>query len=417
MRHRSISLPFSAGLGLVLALSSAHGAIVAGNLTITQNNIGNSATGVSGAFGHAQGGISYASGNRGDFTIRFGGASAAAELSDGIMIASIAENGRSNEGPMIPGATPADDLPAIGPGRGYATASIQPGGGGYASATFIGPTAISSGAKAGDEWNVNQSVGYFKYTEFIGGWLNNAANNDPISTFRSSYSGLTVGSGATNTGGWSVYDSTASAGVYNVNLTGFTAPGSGLAATSQNGIMLVVGGKNEANHASSRANADGTFDIIVRSSDSGSPENDPAAFVYIPTGQEGVVAMGRVDGAANVTSGSGIATVTKGTTGKWLISTTGYDPSNSVLLISPEGDIGTNNGDNIYSYAYDQETQRWVVEGRDLQTLTADPTLQNIGTEPAFSFALISNQVPEPTTALLGALAGMGMLSRRRRQR
>ncbi|WAC21702.1 PEP-CTERM sorting domain-containing protein [Luteolibacter sp. SL250] len=416
MRLRSTSLFLSAGLGFVLALSSADGAIVAGNLTITQNDIGNSAAGVSGAFGYAQGGITYAGGNRGDYAIRFGGTSAAAELSGGIMIVSIAENGRSNEGPMIPGATPEDDLPAIGPGRGYATASIQPSGGGYASATFIGPTAISSGAKAGDEWNVNQAVGYFKYTEFIGGWLNNAGNNDPITSFRSSYSGLTAGSGATNTGGWTVYDGTANAGVYNVNLTGFNAPGSGLPATSQNGILLVVGGKNEANHASSRANEDGTFNIIVRSSDSGNTENDPAAFVYIPTGQEGVVAMGRVDGAANVTAGSGIATVTKGTTGKWLISTTGYDPTNSVLLISAEGDVGTNNGDNIYSYAYDPETQRWVVEGRDLQTLTADPTLQNIGTEPAFSFALISNQVPEPSTALLGALAGLGLLVRRRRQ-
>jgi len=425
MFTRSLLFPLASGLGVFLAATNVHGAIVAGNLNVVQNNVGNTASGVAGtAFGYTQGGISYVSGNRGDFTLRFGGTSAAAELAGGIAIASIAQNGRSNEGPDFGAVGEANYAAGIGSGPGYATASIQPLGGGYGTATFIGPSAISTGVKAGDEWNVNHSVAYFKYTEFVGGWMSNDTNNGAMTTLRSSSPGMTIGNGATNTGNWHVFDNTATSGVYAVDLRSFTAPGSGQSASSQTGVLLVVGGKNEANHASSRALEDGTFEVIVRSSDTGSAENDPAGFVYVPAGQEGVVAMGRVDGTGAVADGtrSGNFTIEKGTTGRWLISTTGYDPSNSVFMLSPEGGVGGGiiNGDNIYSFEYDTNLIAWVVEGRDLpgsgaENLVKNPTLQNVGVEPAFSFVVISNQVPEPSTGLLGALAGLGLVIRRRR--
>lgn len=401
-------LPLAAGLGL-LASVSGQAAIISGNLQITQNNIGNSATSVSGEFTHSEGDIRYVSGNRGDFTLRFDGATAADDLRDGIMIVSIAQNGRSNEGAAT------GNIPAIGAGMGYATPSIQPLGGGYGSATFVSATGIS-GAAAGDEWNVNQAVGYFKYTDFIGGWITNAANNAVMSSMASSSIGLTLSSGTENTAGSHIFDSTANNGAYNVNLTSMIAPGSGLAATSQNGIMLVVGGKNEANHALSKANADGTFDVLVRSSDTGNRENDPAAFVYIPTGQEGVAAMGRVSGDGTVAAGSGDFVITKGGTGEWLISTTNYDPSNSVLLVSPEGGT-TLNSDNIISYEYDYERGAWVVQSRDIpDAITSNPGLQNLPGEDVFSFALLSSvQVPEPSTAFLGLIGISALVLRRRK--
>lgn len=405
--------------GNLLVSTATQAAIAAGNLTIIQNDVGNSASGISGSLGYSQGDIRYVNGNRGDFTFRFDGATAANDLAGGIMIVSIAENGRSNEGPASGSAT------AIGAGPGYATASIAPSGGGYASATFVGSSNVT-GVTAGGEWNVNQAVGYFNYSNFIGGWIDNSTNPSPnnsaMTSLASSSVGLTIASGTENTTGAHVFDKTLNAdttannGTYNVNLTSLTAPGSGLAATSQNGIMLVVGGKNEANHALSRANEDGTFDVFVRSSDTGNLENDPAGFVYIPTGQEGVAAMGRVDGEGNVTAGSGVGVVTKGGTGIWLISTTGYDPSNSVLLISPEG--GTSlNSDNIYSYQYDETTQQWIVQGRDIpNATTSNPGLQNVPGEPAFSFALISNHtIPEPTTAALGLVGLTALILRRRK--
>lgn len=405
----------TASLGALLIHSSASAAIIAGNLNIIQNDVGNETTSVSGSFGFSQGNISYvpASSSRGDFALRFDGATPADDVANGIMIVSIAENGRSNEGPAT-SVPPATDN-SIGAGPGYATPAIQPLGGGYGSSINASTSSVTN-VGAGKEWNANQGVAYFKYTEFVGGWIANpATNNGVMDTIVSGSPGLTLSSGTSNTAGSHIFDNTSASGTYSVNLTSFTAPGSGQAASSQSGILIVTGGKNEANHALSRANADGTFDIFVRSSDTANLENDGAAFVYIPTGQAGIAAMGRVDGTGLVTVGSGDFSVTKGGTGQWLITTTGCDPTNSTLLLSAEGGTSLNN-DNIYSYSYNEATKQWVVEGRDIPnpSLVLDPTLQNIGSEPAFSFAVVSN-VPEPATVFL-SLSGLCLLLLRRRK-
>jgi hypothetical protein len=420
MRRKFLLL---AGFGIVVSNLPTGAAIVSGNLAIVQIDTSNNASGVTGSFGYSQGSISYSGGNRGDFAIRFDGATPADDLRDGMMIVAISQNGRSNEGPAANASGS-----AVGAGLGYATPAIQLSGGGYASSINLGASAIINTpatatppatapvpvSAAGSEWNANHSVGYFKYTEFLGGWMTNADNNGPMSSLASGSPGLTLSSGATNTEGTHLFDSTSNGGTYSVNLSSFTAPGTGAAATSQNGILLVVGGRNEANHATSRANADGTFDVFTRDSVTGSLENDGAGFVYIPTGQPGVVAMGRVDGAGTVTAGSGDFVVEKGTTGQWLITTTGYDPTNSTLLISGSGGESSNT-DNIVNFDYNFETGKWEIYSRDIPgAVSSNPSLQNLGLESAFSFALIGTAVPEPSTALLGAIATLALLRRRR---
>lgn len=400
-------LPLQAGFAALIFLPVVSSAtIIAANVNVTQNDIGNAATSVSANFGYSQGQISYTSGSRGDFGFRFDGATAADDLANGIMIVSMSENGRSNEGGTI------------GAGLGYSTPAIQVLGGGYGSSINVGSSAIT-GVTGGGEWNANHAVGYFKYSEFLGGWVNNTANNLEMSVFTSSSAGMTVGSGATNPGGLTVFDSTTTSGSYVLNLGGMTAPGSGLSATSQNGILLVVGGRNEDNYALSSANADGTFTLICKDNgdDGGGGENDGVGFVYIPVGQEGVAAMGRVDGDANVTVNSGDFTVTKGGNGQWFLTTPGYDDTTSTLLISPEGTdtTGTLRVDNIWSYKYDPVNHRWVIEGRDIPSAeTSNPGLQNLPGEPAFSFALIGGAVPEPSSALLALGGGLALLRRRR---
>lgn len=386
-----------------------------GNLTITQNDTGNTETSVSGMIGQSNG-ASYVAGTRGDFGLRFDAATPAADVAAGVLMASIRENGRSNQG-----AAPA----AIGTGLGYATPALQFGANlgagnpsypGYATSVIIGNTAVT-GIASGAEWNASQAFAYFKYADWLGGWVTNTANNGALTGFTSSSAGFTVSSGATDPGTFTVFDSTANAGFYTLRLGGLSASrgtNPPIAATSQNGILLVTGGKDEDNYALSSANPDGSFTLICKDngSDGFNFENDPVAFVYIPAGHTDVAAMGRVDAEGDVTAGSGSFTIAKGGTGQWYLTAPGLNDSNSVLQISPEGAIvsGTNRGDNMWSFAWDTANLRWVVEGRDINaTATTTPGLQNLtADEPAFSFALFTTGAvnPPPVVSLDTPVAG-----------
>jgi len=400
-------------------LSPAFGAVpLIGNLTITQNDTGNSATGVSGALSQSNG-ATYVGGTRGDFGLRFGGATPAADVANGILMASLPENGRSNQG-----STPNP----IGAGLGFATPAIQSPANlgftyaGYSSSINIGNTAITTTDAAtfyasGEEWNTSQSFGYFKYSDWLGGWVTNTDNNGALTGFASSSTGFTVTSGASDPGTSTVFDNTGGAGFYTLRLGGYNASRGTFAAvpaTSQNGILLVTGGKNEDNYALSTANADGTFTLISKDngSDGFSFENDPVAFVYIPTGHSDVAAMGRIDAEGDAVANSGNFTVTKGGTGQWYLTSPGRNDSNSVLLISPEGSTvsGTNRGDNIWSFAWDGANNRWVIEGRDIPgTATANPGLQNLAAnEVGFSFALFAFN-PPPVVSLNSPADGSDM--------
>jgi hypothetical protein len=394
----------------VCLLTPAFGAVpLIGNLAITQNDTGNSAAGVSGILSQSNG-VTYVGGTRGDFGLRFDGAAPADDVANGILMVSLRENGRSNQG-----TTPNP----IGAGLGWATPAIQspgnlgtpnPAYAGYSSSINIGNTAITTTNAttfypSGEEWNTSQSIAYFKYSDWLGGWVKNSVNNGPMDGFISSSAGFTVASGATDPGTATVFDSTANEGFYTLRLGGLNASRgteSPVLATSQNGILLLTGGKNEDNYALSSANADGTFTLICKDNgvDGFGTENDPLAFVYIPAGHSDVVAMGRIDAEGDATANSGSFTVTKGSTGQWYLSAPGRSDSNSVLLISPEGATitGTNRADNIWSFAWDAANNRWVIEGRDIAgAATSNPGLQNLtANEPGFSFALFDAGLANP---------------------
>ena len=382
-----------------------------GNLTIIQNDTGNSAAGVSGTISQGNG-PAYVGGTRGDFGLRFDGATPEADVENGVLMVSIRENGRSDQG-----TTP----DPIGAGLGYATPAIQSPGNlgvnydGYSTSINISNTAIktvdaNTAYASGGEWNANQSFAYFKYTDWLGGWVTNTTNGGVMNGFMSSSPGFTVGSGTTDPGTFTVFDNTSTNndGFYTLRLAGLSASrgtNPAVAATSQNGILLVTGGKNEDNYALSSANADGTFTLICKDngSDAFNFENDPVAFVYLPAGHSDVTAMGRVDNEGDPIVSSGSFTVTKAATaGQWYLTAPGRNDSNSVLVISPEGATvtGTLRADNIWSFAWDGTNNRWVIESRDVSaTATANPTLQNLAAnEPAFSFALFASDTPPAVT-------------------
>lgn len=398
--------------------TAAFAAPSTGYLKITQNDTGNTAASVSGSLATFSSG-SYAGGTRGDFQLRFE-SSEAQDVTNGVLMVSIAQNGRDNSG----------SLPtAIGAGPGYATAGIQVGPNtgtanrGIGSALTLSNANIT-GVGSGGEWNANQSYGYFRYSEFLGGWVSNGThddantagvNNGEMTEFASSSAGFTVGSGASDPGTFTVFDDTATTGQYTLRMSSITAPTTSTLATSQNGILLVTGGKNEDNYALSRANSDGSFTMICKDNgtNGSSFENDPVAFTYIPLNHPDMLAVGRIDAEGDTIVGSGLYTITKGGTGEWFLTAPGANDMNSVLLISAEGGAG-NNVDNIVSFEWDGANSRWVIQSRDLPgSATAAPGLQNMqANEASFSFALMP--IPTPGSAALLGLGGL-MFARRRR--
>jgi hypothetical protein len=416
----------SCALLVALGGSAASAQVSWGLLNVVQNDTGNTAASVAGSGLTVSGGpITYVGGTRGDFAFGFGNADPATDVQQGIMMVTMAQNGRSNQG-----STPT----AIGAGLGFATPAIQlnPNIGtgthaGYGSSINNSGTAIA-GASSGGEWNANQAVAYFRYDQFIGGWATNGThvdgsgtNNGPLTGFASSSAGLTISSGASDPGTFNLFDSTATAGLYRLRTQSLSASlgnGASVNATSQNGILLVTGGKNEDNYSLSQANADGSFTIVTRDNGANNPstpggENDPVGFVYVPAGHNLVPVGGRVDNEGDALVSWGHYTLTDLGVGEWLLQTPGFDVFNSVLMLSGEGaDVtGSNRGDNVWSYAWDATLVGWRIQSRDISGDTAAPTLQDLqANEVAFSFAII----PTPGAACVLALGGLGALRRRR---
>lgn len=356
-----------------------------GNLSVVQNDSGNATTSVTVTLAPGStGGIALrASSNRGDFDVNM---AAGSDREAGALITSVSQLSRDNtaQGDTI--------------GSFFATSAVDFNGN---PLDYFIPVHSSP---AGGEANINVSMAFFPYTQWIAGLLRNTngANGGasvPMDQFFGS-AGLTLGTHVT----------TATPGTNNgqfiVNINGFqlgsyTAP----AQASQAGILLVNGARNEDNYALSRANADGSFNIFVKDNgaNGNSYEQDPFVFAYIPTtavGTRNLVAMGRVNGDASTDVGAGSFTVTKGPAGIWYLSITGQDNTTGTLIISPEGGA-SNNVDNIVSFEWDAPNNRWIIESRDLP----GPTLQDMANaaEDAFSFAFFK---APPATYIASSFTG-----------
>jgi hypothetical protein len=379
----AVSFPFTA------PAATEFGTVVVTQLNADNNYSGTANSSVALALGGgASAGVTLVGGNRGDYDINFG---PGVDPANGVLITSVSELSRNND---AQGSTS---------GNFFATSSFGPDNG---SSDFY---IVVHRAPQGDEANMNSSFAFLPYTQWLGGIVRNSANNGDLTTIVGS-SGLTVNSGATDPETFTVFDSTETIGQYTVRLGAFTPPGATLPATSQNGILLVNGAKNEDNFALSRANADGTFTIVCHDNgaNAGSDENDGVGFAYLPTaavGNNGLHAIARVNGDATTDIAAGSFTVAKGGTGVWYVQIPGHAPGTGTLLVSPAGGISSNS-DNIVSHTWDGPNNRWIVESRDLTDSQAVPTLQNMANaaEDVFSFAFFSLGAANPApTATLAA--------------
>ncbi len=369
---------FLAALASTLPFALGAQTLQFGNLDVTQLNFNNNPGDIVVAIapGGTPGFTIPAVRNRADYNLSFGNPS---DTASGVLISSVRQNGRDDSATGNP----------IAPF--YATTATSSDASGYFLSLFR--------AAQGDEVNMNVAFGYFPYSQYFGGVATNAANNTVLTSIVAS-PGITLGTGQP-------FQNTATAGQYTLDLTSF-------GASSDEGVLLVNGAKNEDNYALSRPNADGSFSIFCKDNEAtgANYEADPVAFVYLPAsgvGSNQLAAIGRVNQNASTDIAAGAFIVTKGGVGQWYLSIPGHSNSTGVLIVSPEWGGAAAGGagnmlDNIISAEWDSSNGRWVIESRDLTNATTTPSLED-GIDPAedvFSFAFLTTGAinPPPIVAL-----------------
>jgi phospholipase C len=347
--------------------------VAAANLLVVQNDTNNTTSSVSVSTTLSINDFRIRSGsNRGDYNVQIGPVSTD-DVPNGILMSSINQNGRDNGEDAFPGMN-------------YGTSAIDSNAGGspgssgeYWIPVFQAPTD--------SEYNFNVAAAWFPYNDgWYGGWLNNAsginggANNQLIGN-----PNLVLGTHVVDQGG----------GKTLVDLRAFNL-------NSSNAVLLVEGGKNEANFALSATNGDGTWTITCHD-DNGGVEQDYVGFVCVPLANHTVIS-GKFMGDASIAMQSQVSQVVNSGVGTYHLTLPGVNPNNGVLLISPDNG-GTINGDNLVSYQINGNG--WDIQTRDI-TSGFTPALQTLpGTDVVVSFVFIPGPVPGSTTLRWSGATGV----------
>lgn len=235
-------------------------------------------------------GFNFTNVNRGDIDVSFGTPN---DVAGGVLITAVRENGRDN--------TAGGDLPPQA-GKKYVTPLSESGSGANAGRFFI---PLES-APDSYEFNINTAAVYFPFNEgWLGGHTKNVnGTNGGVQDVLTATSGISIGTHFIDNGG----------GVFTVNLGSLSSLG--VAATAQNGVLLVTGHKNEDNYAMSGDNANGSFTVTLKhnAANGAATERDPVAFAYVPVAAAGsdlVTAVGRIQSDGTPEISGGAFTVTK----------------------------------------------------------------------------------------------------------
>ena len=318
--------------------------------------------------------------NRADYNVQ-AGPTAANQYLNGILIPSIAQNGRTNAAAdSLPGETTnAYPIPTI----------ITNANGSYRICSWNVSAAGTGGSAV--EYNVNVAGAFFPYANYLGGYARNSTGANGSATVTNdtltASPGIVYGVNYIELGGGK--------GIVDLRNLGYDS--------RTNGILLVTGAKDENNFGLSQVNvADGTWNLFLHdnaTSGASTYEQDPIAFVFIPKTNTFVVS-GRVNGDGTIDAYSGSSpqfTAALTGTGTYLLQVNGRGNTNGILIISAEGG-GAFNLDNIVSYQPTADGTGWVIQSRD----TPGNGLQTVnngagGTEPAFSFVYIPAPLPGVT--------------------
>lgn len=358
---RTFALTATASL-LVLsaAIATAQNGISAANITVVQIDTNNTVDSVEMAAPVSINSMKIrGDSNRGDYNLQVGD-EYSDDVTTGVLISSVTQNGRDNNEAAYPGAN-------------FCTSTVDyPRTGGNAGGYFISIFSAPSGA----EYNINAAAAFFPYTNWLGGLARNSgATNGGVNDLFTGSPGLLPGTHFIELGG----------GRFVVDLTSF-----GITSTND-GVLLVNHGKNEDNFAMSFANpTNGTWTLFVKDNgtDAGSYEQDPVAFVYVPRTNTSVISgKFRGDGTRLIYSGASPQfNVTNLSSGVWRLTIPGQNPNSGVLVISAEGGVSQNT-DNIVSYEADGDG--WLIQSRDLPGNPPGLQTPGSGTEPVAAFIFV----------------------------
>lgn len=325
--------------------------------------------------------------NAGDYNIQVGD-EFSEDVDSGVLMTSIRQNGRDNSNPLYPGTNFCTSHLGVSETLGNA-------GGYWIPVCLTWPNAVSTSVI---EYDMNVAAAWFPYAQWLGGYAHYsdngiAKNNTTLDAFTGS-PGLSLGIHFVDLG----------SAQYRVDLKSLGID------SRTDGVLLVLGAKNEDNYALSQVNTNnGTWTVFSKDNgtDTTSGEQDPIGFVFVPKTNSAVIS-GRFLGNGTIDMFSGAAprfTITTIEPGRWELKMPGLSPAHGVLIISPEGGFAGNR-DNIVSYEINAAGDGWIIESRDIPAILqtdlsylAPLETPGDGTEPVASFAFILGATPGVTAA------------------
>ena len=318
--------------------------------------------------------------NRADYNVQ-AGAAAANQYLNGVLLASVTQNGRNNHGlDSYPSETTnAYPIPTIATNAN----------GSYRICSYACDVAGTGGSSV--EYNVNVAGAFFPYAQYLGGYARNSTgvNGDATHTndTLTASPGLVYGVNYIELGGGQ--------GIVDLRNKGIDS--------RTDGILLVTGAKDENNFALSQVNAgNGTWNLFLHDQSittSSTFEQDPIAFVFIPKYDTNLVS-GRVNGDGSLDAYSGDSprfTIANTSAGTYILQVNGGGPTNGILIVTCEGG-GYYNLDDIVSYQATADGTGWVIQTRDTPSCILETVIASDGeTEPTFDFVYIPAQLPGAT--------------------
>ena len=181
-------------VGAGLRSAQADNGVAAANLSVVQYDVENTTNSVTVTATLSLNDFRVRDGsNRGDYNVQIGPGSND-DVDTGVLLTSVAENGR-------------DNLETSYPGTNYCTSAIAYSRSGANAGAYFIPVF---NAPAGAEYNINVSAAFFPYTKWLGGYARNSGDtNGGANDLFTGSPGLALGTHFVDNGG----------GVSTVNLT------------------------------------------------------------------------------------------------------------------------------------------------------------------------------------------------------